>query len=56
MSKVSPGIGWWHSGGSGISTTSAHGSMVVNATNPHRRRPGSNPRRILPISILSQRN
>ena len=36
VSKVSPGIGWWHCRGSGISATSAHGSMVVNATNPHR--------------------
>ena len=29
VSKVSPGIGWWHCPGSGISATSVHGSMVL---------------------------
>ena len=36
VSKVSPGMGWWQYVGSGSFSTPVHGSMVVNATNPHR--------------------
>ena len=56
VSKVSPGLGWYQYVGSGILGTAAHGSMMVNRTNPHRLSPGSNPRKSLINSIFSQRN
>ena len=56
VSKVSLGFSWYQYVGSGIHSTTAHGSMVVNMTNPHRLNPGSNPRRSLINSNFSQRN
>ena len=56
VSKISPGLGWYQYVGSGILSTTVHGSMVVNTANSHSSRPGSNSRRNLFNSIFSQRN
>ena len=56
MSKVSPILVRYQYIGSGILSTTVHGSMVVNTANPYRSSPGSKRQRNLINSSFSQRN
>ena len=56
VSKVSPILVRYQYIGSGILSTTVHGSMVVNTANPYRSSPGSKRKRNLINSSFSQRN